>query len=414
MSRIILHSDANSFYASVECLYNPALKDVPVAVCGDPEARHGIVLTSNPIAKQHGVRTGSPIWQAHQRCPNLVVVKPDIPLYTHFSQLLRQLYDEYTSFVEPFGLDECWLDMTQPGLEMKDAAHIADQLRRRVREEIGITVSVGVSYNKVFAKLASDMKKPDATTVITQENFKQRVWPLPVSDLLFVGPQTTRKLKDFGITTIGGLANADPRALRKRLGKNGDTLCGFANGWDTSSVAPSDMPTTIKSIGNSTTPPHDIVTLDDAKCIYYLLAEGVSARLREQGMRCRCISISARQVDLQTHSCQRALDAPTNISSDMASTAMQLFTENFLGKLPLRSVGVSCSDLSPDNQPVQMDLLGNELANIRKEKLDQALDGLRKRYGHQVVQRGVVLADKELASINPKEENTHVFRNFHK
>ncbi len=413
MSRVIFHSDANSFYASVECLYDPSIRDKPVAVCGDPEARHGIVLTANGIAKKYGVRTGSPIWQAQRLCPDLVTVRPDYSLYLHFSNMLRALYEEYTDHVESFGLDECWLDMTQPGLVLHDAARVADELRRRVREELGITVSVGVSYNKVFAKLASDLKKPDFTTLITPENYRQRVWPLPVENLLFVGPHTKRKLKDFGILTIGDLACADEGALARRLGKNGLTLRAFARGEDTSRVMRSDQAADIKSIGNSITTPHDIATREDVKCVLYLLAEGVGARLREQGFRCGRVSISVRQVNLESFSSQRTLPRATNLTDEIARAALELFDGNFAGKLPLRSAGLTCSSLVPEREPVQMDLMGVELDSLRREKLEHALDGLRKRYGHQVVQRGVVLQDRAFAAVNPKEENTVNFKPFY-
>jgi DNA polymerase-4 len=411
--RVIFHSDANSFYASVECLYDPEIRDKPVAVCGDPAARHGIVLTANGIAKKYGVRTGSPIWQAQRLCPGLVTVRPDYSLYLHFSQMLRSLYEEYTDHVEAFGLDECWLDMTQPGLTLEGAVGLADELRRRVREEMGITVSVGVSYNKVFAKLASDLKKPDATTLITPGNYRERVWPLPVESLLFVGPRTKRKLKDFGIATIGDLAGADEAALERRLGRNGVTLRAFARGEDSSRVLRSDREAGVKSIGNSTTTPRDIADFEDAKCVFYLLAEGVGARLREQGFRCGRVSISVRLVNLETFSCQKMLPRATNLTDEIARAAMELFAAGFADKLPLRSAGLTCSALTPEREPVQMDLMGMELDSMRREKLERALDGLRKRYGHQVVQRGVVLQDKDFAAVNPKEENTVNFKPFH-
>lgn len=414
MSRVIFHSDANSFYATVECLYNPDLRDKPVAVCGDPEERHGIVLTANRLAKSMGVRTGMANWQAQQVCPELVTVKPDYSLYLHFSEMMRAIYDEYSDHVEAFGLDECWLDMTQPGFTIEDGARVADELRERIKKELGITVSVGVAENKVFAKLASDLRKPDYTTVISRENYQQLAWPLPVGDLLFCGPRTTRKLRDFGIHTIGDLAMCDPQVLLSRLGKNGLMLRAFARGEDTSNVLRSDKSTLIKSIGNSTTTPHDIATLDDVKCVYYLLAESVGARLREQGFRCRRVSISVRQTDLHTFSCQKMLSRDTNLTDDIAAAALQLFTENFSDRLPLRSVGLACSALTGEDIPVQLDLLGDTERDLKREQLDRALDGLRKRYGHHVVQRGVVLADKQLARINPKDDHMETFHPFNR
>lgn len=414
MTRVIFHSDANSFYASVECLYDPDLRMRPVAVCGDPHERHGIVLTANPIAKSFGVRTGQAVWQAQQICPDLVAVKPDYPLYLHFSQMLRDLYDQYTDHVEAFGLDECWLDVSRPGLTPQEAVPLADELRRRVREELGITVSVGVSYNKVFAKLASDLKKPDATTLISSENYQQVAWPQPVGALLFVGPQTQHKLREFGILTIGDLAQADPAVLRSRLGKNGETLRAFALGQDSSRVLRSDLSMAVKSIGNSTTPPHDIATLRDARCLFYLLAEGVGARLREQGLRCRCVSVWARRTDLRGFTCQQKLERSTSRTGDLAQAAIQLFEQHLASQLPLRSAGLTCQMLEPESLPVQMDLLGQAQRDLRRDRLERALDGLRKRYGHQVVQRGIVLEDPDYSRLNPKEDNTMTFKPFYR
>lgn len=406
MSRVILHLDANSFYASVECLYRPEIRSRPVSVCGDPEARHGIVLTSNQLAKKSGVKTGMAIWQARQFCPELVVVPPDYALYLHFSQMIRAMCDEYSDRVESFGLDECWLDASAPDATMDTGAALAHTLRKRVKEELGITVSVGVSDNKIFAKLGSDLKKPDAVTVIPPDGFREKIWPLPASSLLYVGPRTAKKLRDLCIHTIGDLAQAPTDVLKHRLGKNGLMLQLFANGLDTSPIMPSNVEMAIKSIGNSTTTPHDIATLDDARCVYYLLAESVGARLRENGFRSRCISISARTTDLQWGSCQETISQPTNITSEIAQRAFAMFQLRYAHALPLRSVGISCGMLVPDHTPIQLDMLGNEEKRERLERLDGALDGIRRRFGNQVVQRGVVLADRAFSQINPKDDHT--------
>ncbi len=405
MERVILHSDANSFYASVECLYRPDIRDKPVAVCGDPEARHGIVLTKNQIAKRCNIKTGEAIWQAKQKCPGLVVVPPDYPLYVHFSNMLRKIYEDYSNRVEAFGLDENWLDISNPGVTIQDGARIADEIRARVREELGITVSIGVSFNKIFAKLGSDMKKPDATTVITREDFQEKVWPLPVTDLLYVGNRTAAKLRPIGILTIGNLADANAETMRYKLGKNGLMLKGFAMGLDTAPVMPVTAEAAIKSIGNSTTLPHDIESLDDARCVYYLLAESVGARLREHGFKTRCVSISVRTTDLIVYSCQRAIPA-TNITRDIAVAALSLFRERYARLMPFRSVGVQCGQLVPDSLPEQVDFFGDDAKRARAEALDRALDGLRTRFGHQVVQRGVVLTDRSYAAINPRDDHT--------
>ena len=406
MERVILHCDANAFYASVECLYTPSIRHSPVAVCGSVEERHGIVLTKNQIAKQFGVQTGEAIWQARQKCPDLICVPPDYALYIRFSQRMRRVYEEYSDRVESFGLDEAWIDLTNPGLTIRDGERIAHEIRLRVKRELGITVSVGVSFNKVFAKLGSDMKKPDAVTVISQDSFRDMVWPLPVGDLLFVGPATRRKLADMNVHTIGDLAGFDAECLRARLGKPGLMIKAYADGQDRSSVMRADVRMAIQSIGNSTTPPHDLETMADARCLYYLLAESVAARMRQEGLRARCVSISARNAELVTRSCQQTLTRATSLTGEIAQAAMRLFDRRFALNFPYRSVGLSCSALTPDDAPVQLDFLGDEARRIKTERLESAIDGLRRRFGHQIVRRAVVLTDGQYAQINPKEEHT--------
>ena len=406
MERVILHCDANAFYASVECLYTPSIRHSPVAVCGSVEERHGIVLTKNQIAKQFGVQTGEAIWQARQKCPDLICVPPDYALYIRFSQRMRRVYEEYSDRVESFGLDEAWIDLTNPGLTIRDGERIAHEIRLRVKRELGITVSVGVSFNKGFAKLGSDMKKPDAVTVISQDSFRDMVWPPPVGDLLFVGPATRRKLADMNVRTIGDLARFDAECLRSRLGKPGLMLNAYAAGLDRSPVMWADLRRAIQSVGNSATPPHDLETPADARCLYYLLAESVAARLRQEGLRARCVSISARNTELVTRSCQQMLPRATSLTGEIAQAAMRLFDGRFSDGFPYRSAGLSCSALTPDDAPAQLDFLGDEARRIKTERLESAIDGLRRRFGHQIVRRAVVLTDGQYAQINPKEEHT--------
>ena len=406
MDRVILHSDANSFYASVECAKNPSIRDKPVAVCGDPEARHGIVLTKNEHAKKFGIKTGEAIWQAKKKCPQLLIVPPDYPTYVEFSRRMRVIYESYTDKVEAFGLDENWLDVSQPSYTIADGVRIADEIRERVKKELGITVSVGVSFNKVFAKLGSDYKKPDAVTVISEENFKQIVWPLPVSDLIYVGPHTTVKLMNMGILTIGQLANTDTETLRRRFGVNGVMLKAFSMGLDHSRVMQSDEKEVIKSIGNSSTPPHDIKNTTEAKSMIYVLSESVAARLRENGFRAKCVSISVRDTELKCAGCQRTLMRPTRLSGDIAKAAFEMFLERYASFLPLRSMGVSCTGFVRDDAPEQLDIFGECMKAHREEELEEAIDGLRGRFGHQVVRRGIVMFDSAFSEINPKEEQT--------
>ena len=406
MERVILHCDANAFYASVECLYTPSIRHRPVAVCGSVEECHGIVLTKNQIAKQFGVQTGEAIWQARQKCPDLICVPPDYGLYIRFSKCMRRIYEEYSDRVESFGLDEAWIDLSNPGLTIRDGERIAHEIRLRVKRELGITVSVGVSFNKIFAKLGSDMKKPDAVTVIPADSFREKVWPLPVGDLLFVGPATRRKLADMNVRTIGDLARFDAECLRGRLGKPGLVLKAYAAGLDRSPVMPADARMAIQSVGNSATPPHDLQTPADARCLCYLLAESVAARLRQEGLRARCVSLSVRSAELVTRSCQQTLPRATNLTGEIAQAAVQLFDGRFAGGFPYRSAGLSCSVLTPDDAPVQLDFLGDEARRIKTERLESAIDGLRRRFGHQIVRRAVVLADGQYAQLNPREEHT--------
>lgn len=294
VDRVILHSDINCCYASIEHLHHPELAGKPLAVGGDPEARHGIVLTADYIAKKYGVKTGMALWQAKQVCPDITFVSPRMDLYLRFSRMAHEIYAEYTDRQEPYGIDECWLDVTGSSSLKGDGLFIAQEISRRMKSELGITVSVGVSFNKIFAKLGSDYKKPDAITTMYKSEFKQKAWSLPVADLLYVGKSTNRKLALFGIKTIGDLARTDEDVLNSHLGKIGSILWSFANGYDDSPVKLENTHAPIKSVGNSTTTPKDLVCDEDVKIVLYILAESVAARLRENGFRCRVVEISVR------------------------------------------------------------------------------------------------------------------------
>ena len=403
--RTILHVDANSFYASCECLYRPSIREKPVAVCGDPEARHGIVLTKNQHAKKYGVQTGEAIWQAKQKCPSLVVVPPDYPLYLHMSRQMHEIFGKYSDKVESFGLDEAWVDISADDMDVRKGQLVADEIRHRIHRTLGITVSVGVADNKVMAKLGSDYKKPDATTVLPPDLYEQIVWPLPVSDLLYVGPATTRKLARIGVCTIGQLANLDESILAYKFGKIGYMLKAFALGLDTSPVKPIEVSLPIKSVGNSTTPPHDIENMTDVKELVYLLAESVATRLRENNFKARCISVSARTTELVSSSCQTTLSQSTCLAKEIAETALRLFEQRYRFGFPFRSMGINCSQLSPLDAPVQVDMFGEDERRVKQEQLERSIDGLRSRFGHQVIRRGIVLSDLSYSEINPKEEH---------
>ena len=401
--RVILHSDCNGFYASVECLHNPKIRNMPVAVSGDAENRHGIILAKNEIAKKYGIKTGEAIWQAKLKCPELVTVPPHFDLYKRFSNMARRIYSDYTDKIESFGLDESWLDVTENingnGFE------IACEISSRIKKELGITVSIGVSFNKIFAKFGSDYKKPDAITCITRDNFKNIVWNSPAEDLLYVGRATKRKLNNIGIYTIGDIAKTSPDILRKLLGKWGDLIYGFANGYDSSPVAHIEENNEVKSIGNSTTSARDLENRDDIKVVAYVLCDSVCRRMREQGFMAKTVCVSMRDKNLCTINRQHTLDTYTNLTKDITTQALKLFYQNFDDKTPLRSIGVSVTDFVHDTLPKQISMFENEKKIIADEKLDKTLDILKKRFGNYVVRPASLLSDRGLTSFNPKDEH---------
>ena len=401
--RVILHSDLNNFYASVECLYNPEYRGKPLAVLGDPKARHGIVLAKNYEAKAYGVQTGDPMWMAKKKCPDIVFVPPHYDLYMKHSKLIREIYSEYTDKVEPYGLDECWLDVSGSTMLFGSGEDIANEIRKRVKFELGVSVSVGVSFNKIFAKLGSDMKKPDATTVIESNRFKEIVWPLPVKELLYVGRATHAKLKRKGIFTIGDLANSNPENLQFWLGKMGVVLWQFANGLDTSPVSNIGAKSLIKTVGNSTTAPRDLMTDEDIKITLMVLSESVSARLREYGFICRTVQIGIRDNALEWFERQGKLEIPNRTAKSIFELAFSLFKKHTNGK-PIRSLSVRACDLKPMDF-VQLSLLPDVAKLQKQEELEAAMDTLRNRFGHFSIQKGMMLCDSELSNLDPKNEH---------
>ena len=399
--RTILHSDLNNFYASVECVYNPSLKEKPIAVCGDPDARHGIVLAKNMPAKRAGVITGEAIWQARQKCPELEVLPPNFKRYMRFSKMMKEIYSDYTGQIEPFGLDEAWLDVTGHSLS---GEQIADELRRRAKEELGLTLSVGVSFNKIFAKLGSDMKKPDATTVISLENYRNKVWPLPAEELLYVGPATKRRLTARNIRTIGDIARCDVRDMRLALGKNGEMLWAFANGYDRSPVMQLGESAMVKSVGNSTTTPRDIRCDQDAHMVLMVLSESVSERLREQGLQGSVVSISVRDCDLYTFTCRKKLRQSTSLASEICACGMALFRDRYRWEKPIRSMGISVSDLEEQDGDKQLSMFP-DTCRERKYELEETVKDIRQRFGHFSLLRASLIGFREFGSINPRDDH---------
>lgn len=393
MDRVILHVDMNNFFASVECADRPELWSQPVAVAGDVQARHGIILAKNQVAKGYGVQTGESIAEARRKCPRIVLLPPHMDRYQQISDKARAIYAHYTDRVESFGIDECWLDVTGNGRLWGEhyGEVIANEIRCRIKAELGVTVSVGVSFNKIFAKMGSDYKKPDAVTCITRENFRELLWGLPVGDLIFVGRSTAQKLWYMQIRTVGDLARAEPDLLERALGKSGLMAWNFANGMDGSPVLLDGQEYPIKSIGNSTTTPVDMVTRRDAEIVLAQLCQSVATRLREADLRCTTVKLSLRSTDLAWKQRQKGT-AATCLETDLWREAMALYDTFHDGK-PLRSIGVSaCSLINRGEQQLCMfDGEGETCRHAALESLGGVLDSLRERFGARAVRRGLLL-----------------------
>ncbi|MBQ8576911.1 MAG: DNA polymerase IV [Clostridia bacterium] len=404
---VILHVDMNNFFATVSCMMHPELAGKPVAVCGDIEKRHGIILAKNNLAKQRGVKTGSTIGEARFFCPDLQFLPPDGALYMEYSRRARDIYCGYTDRVESFGIDECWLDVTGSLRLFGDGVTIADDIRRRIREELGLTASVGVSYNKIFAKMGSDYRKPDATTLITRDNFRELLWPLPVDDLLFAGRATKKQLHLYGINTIGDLARADFAQIVSLLGKCGAGLWQFANGLDRTPVRTEDSAPPIKSIGNGTTAPRDLVSDEDVFITMRVLSDSVGARLRAARLRCRTVQIEIRDKHLSMLSRQCRVPYPTNLAGEILDAAFSLFRASYcwdMHNTPIRSLSVRAANLEPEDDGAQLSLDFDIGRHLRTEALERTMDGLRGRYGDRCIRSAVLYSDPSLSDFTPRTE----------
>ena len=385
MERVILHCDQNCFFASVELLSHPDLRDVPMAVCGDPASRHGIILAKNEPAKRFGIQTAETVWQARRKCPGLVLLPPHHKLYREYSARVNELYGQYTDLVEPFGIDESWLDITgSMHLFGGDPVAIADELRRRVREELGLSISVGVSFNKIFAKLGSDYKKPDATTLISPENWQEIVWPLPVGAMLFVGRSAQRTLAQYGVETIGQLAACRPEMLEKLLGKLGRQMHEYANGLDRSPVRPQAEREPVKSVGNGTTFPHDLTRWEEVRAGLAALSDSVAMRLRRQGLYCSGVQVTIKDSSFCSISRQKRLESPTRLMKDIQHAAMELTRSAWRAPTPIRMLTVTALHITESAESFeQLDLLGagRAVSDARQEKLESAVRAIRDKFG---------------------------------
>nr|WP_325247188.1 DNA polymerase IV [uncultured Oscillibacter sp.] len=399
MDRIILHCDLNCFFASVELLSHPDLRHLPVAVCGDPSSRHGIILAKNEPAKRCGVQTAETIWQAKKKCPSLVLLPPHHDRYRVYSKQVNAIYEQYTDLVEPFGIDESWLDVTGSlHLFGGDAAALADTLRHRVREELGLTLSVGVSFNKVFAKLGSDYKKPDATTVISRENWKEIVWPLPVGDLLFVGGAARKLLAQYGVKTIGDLAACPTDMLESLMGKLGTQLHEYACGLDASPVRSRYDRETVKSVGNGTTFPQNLTTWEQVRGGIAVLADSVATRLRRYGLYAGGVQVTVRDPAFRDRSRQTQLSTPTHLIRDITAAALELTGQLWKPPSPIRALTVTAIHLAtPSDAYEQVDLFTAAEAPKRKkqEQLEAAMDHIRSKYGTDAISYGASRPEKE-------------------
>lgn len=385
--RVILHSDLNNFFASVECVLNPKLRGKPIAVCGDPEKRHGVILAKSEEAKKFGVKTAETVWQAQKKCPNLILVPPHHKSYREYSKKVMGIYSRFTDIIEPFSIDECFLDVTASTFLFGDGKEIAEKIRRSVKEELLLTVSVGVSFNKPTAKLASEIKKPDAVTVILREDFMRRVYPLPVSALLYAGESTCAKLYKYNIRTVGDLAKSDEKFISSILGKAGLTLLSYARGTDSEPVNADKAE--VKSIGNSFTLPYDLSREDDIVKTIYILSESVAERLLNASVgRADTVHITIKDAAFKTYTFQRKIK-PTLLCREIAQCACALFKQNYGFNSPVRLIGVSVSGFTHDIE--QISLMGGERTK-KEEAAEKTVSAINKKYGGKIT-RGVILGD---------------------
>ena len=394
--RVILHSDLNCFYASVEMMLDPTLKGKAVAVCGSTEDRHGIVLAKSELAKKAGIKTGMVNWEARQLCKDLIVVPPQYDQYLKYSKLTQSIYHRFTDQVEPFGMDECWMDVTGSQGVYGDGMSIAESIRAAVKDELGLTVSIGVSYNKIFAKLGSDMKKPDAITQIRREDFMEKVWPLDASEMIYCGRATTAKLAKYGIRTIGQLAATDPALLKSWFGVNGLALWRYANGTDTSRVCHKDFVSPVKSVGHGITCTADLENEDEVHKVILALSQDIGHRLRVHELSARGVQLYVRGNDLLGAQFQCKLPFTTQLPSEIAASAYQVFRQKYSWGNKVRAVTVRAIDLVPQNTPQQMSMFVDGGQIDKKERLQDAIEQLRDRFGKHAITYGALLGDLKM------------------
>jgi DNA polymerase-4 len=396
--RQIFHCDCNSFYASVEETFRPELRRVPMAVAGDSANRHGIILAKNELAKKFKIATAETVWSAKGKCPELVLVPPRHKLYGEFCERVNAIYEQYTPLVERFGVDESFLDVTGCLSPFGgNALRCAHNIRERVKREMAITISVGVSWNKIFAKLGSDYKKPDAVTTITRENWKDLVFPLPAGDLFFVGRKTVEALAQMGVRTIGDLAAYNRALLVARFGKMGEQLHINANGLDASPVAAAGENEAAKSVGNGYTFKRDLVSESDVRTAVTYLADSVATRLRKHDLKCRVVQVAMKDTNLKSITRQMTLAAPSYLAAEIGTAALELIAKHWRDGKPIRTLTITGEKLvaAGQSEPEQLALFAEPAAlkSERAERLEQTLDTIRGRYGSKAVLPGSILGN---------------------
>lgn len=401
--RTILHSDLNSFYASVEMMLDPSLKNKAVAVCGSTDDRHGIVLAKSELAKKAGVKTGMVNWEAQRLCPNIIMVPPQYDQYVKYSNLTREIYERFTDRVEPYGMDECWLDITGSTALFGNGEQVANKIRKAVFEELGITVSIGVSFNKVFAKLGSDMKKPDAVTCINKDNFRVKIWPLPASDLFYVGRATKRKLLTYGINTIGDIAKADIKLFKRLLGKNGEMIWRYANGLDNSIVMPCGYQSQIKSIGHGITCTSDLENNDEVWKVILELSQDIGHKLRVHDLSACGVQLTIKDNTLMYNQFQTQLNTSTQSPMELSKKANELFLINYRWSTNVRALTIRAINLVPKSQPEQISIYEDIAYREKRARLDDVVDKIRGRFGKKAVMPAVLMGDIKMPKHSSNE-----------
>ena len=396
MERSVLHCDLNNFFASVACLDHPEISDAPLVVGGSASDRHGIVLAKNEAAKKLGIYTGETLSEAKRKYPALAVVPPNFNRYMYYSKVAKEVYALYTDNVEPFGLDECWVDVSKSKSLFGQDTLIAKEISGRIKKETGLTLSIGVSFNKVFSKIGSDIKKPDAITVIDSIHYKDILWPMPTRTIIGVGRSTEARLKSLGIYTLGDLAKSNPSAISAKLGKTGVQLWRYANGDDSSTVLHKDFEVLPKSVGRSITCKKDLINAEEIFKTFLFLAEDISTELRVKGLVAGGICIHLRTADLEVQEIQCTLEKPSRTAYTLACAGIELFMKEYRAEKNLRSVGIRAINLADESVQYQLNIFDDYMKEINVETLERKMDILRGKYGKTVIKRACMMKNADI------------------